>query len=299
MKLQLFRDHLAKELGNLPDIRSQEIQSYAITTAVLVRYIVQELGIEDLKVPTPYHPNEKSHSLGTILNSIVHYNSFYPLMGNFDNEASECFFYLYSSKDMQKGNRFRIRLHDYFNLVRMITDDDLLIANYLIRRTIRLLKKSINSQTTLEPEFLQKVTSLTEDSLALGLRLGKGKVIEIPADVNVDYCEASLPDGIQRDFVFDYSGKLNSADFVFGFGSKWQMIPFKPKKEQIGGAEIFCFGIEKADYQDKSLPRKPFVVPFDGFVRMFEEIHCRCKEAFNANLDLSSDKHKDDLCTLY
>ncbi len=284
MKLQLFRDHLAFELRNLPDIRSQEVQSYTLTTSVLLRYITQELGIEDLKVPTPYHSNKLSCPLGTILNSIIHYKVFYPQMGNFDLEASECLFYLYSSKDMQKENRFLIRLHDYFNLAARIADDDLFIANYLIRRTIRLLNQSINSKTTLEPEFLQKVTSLTEDSLALGLRLGKSKVIEIPADVNVDCCEASRLDSMQRDFVFDYSGKLNSADFVFGFGSKWQMIPFKPQKEQIGGTKLFCFGIEKIDYQDMSLPRNCFVVPFDSFVRMFEELHCRCKEAFNVSL---------------
>ena len=283
MKLQLFRDHLAHELRNLPDIRSQEIQSYALTTAVLLRYITQELGIEDLRVPAPYHPNEKSHPLGTILNSIVHYQAFYPHIGSLDLEVSEYFFYMYSSQDMRKGNRFLIRINDYFDLVRRIADDDLLIANYLIHRTIRLLNKSINSQTTLEPGFLQKVTYLVQDAFALGLRLGKDKVIEIPSDVHVDYYEASFLDGTQRDFVYDYSGKLNSADFFIGFGSKWH-IPFPPKKEQIEGTKLLCFGIGKIDYQDMSLPSKLFVVPVDNFVKMFEELHCRCKEAFNVSL---------------
>ena len=283
MKLQLFRDHLAHELRNLPDIRSQEIQSYALTTAVLLRYITQELGIEDLRVPAPYHPNEKSHPLGTILNSIVHYQAFYPPIGSHGLEVSEYFFYLYSSKGIRKGNRFLIRLNDYFDLVRRIADDDLLIANYLIRKTIRSLKKSIYSQTTLEPEFLQKVSYLVQDALALGLRLGKDKVIEIPDDVHVDYCEASLLDGTQWDFVYDYSGKLNSADFFIGFGSKW-LIAWAPRKEQIGGAQLLCFQITIIDDQDMSFPRKLFVVPADSFVRMFEELHCRCKDAFNASL---------------
>ena len=284
MKLQLFRDHLAHELKNLPDIRSQEIQSYALTTAVLLRYITQELGIEDLRVPVLYHPSEKSQPLGTILNSIVHYQSFYPHMGSHGLEVGEYFFYLYSSQDMRKGNRFLIRLNNYFDLVRRIADDDLLIANYLIHRTIRSLKKSINSQTTLEPEFLQKVTYLVQDTLALGLRLGKDKVIGIPTDVHVDYCEGSLPGGMQGGFVYDYSGKLNSADFFNGFGSKWH-IPLVPQeKEQIGGTKLFCFGIGKINYQDMSLSRNHFVVPFDSFVRMFEELHCQCKEAFNASL---------------
>lgn len=284
MKLQLFRDRLACELRDLPDIRSQEVQSYALTTAVLVRYVIQELGMEDIQVPTPYHPNETSHPLGTILNSIVHYRAFYPLLSNFDRDASECFFYLYSSKDMQKGNRFQIRLHDYFDIVRRIADDDLLIAQYLFRRTIRLLKQSINSHTTLDPEFLQKVTNFTEDALAHGLKLGNDGAIEIPVDVYVDYCEGALRPGTKWDFVYDYSGSMNSADFVLGFGSKWQMIPFRPKKEQVGGVKAFCFGIEKIDHQEKSLPAKICVVPFDGFVKMFEEIHCQCKDMFRAGL---------------
>ncbi|MDE0428154.1 MAG: hypothetical protein OXH98_00125 [Caldilineaceae bacterium] len=184
--------------------------------------------MEDIQVPTPYHPNETSHPLGTILNSIVHYRAFYPLLSNFDSDASECFFYLYSSKDMQKGNRFQIRLHDYFDIVKQIADDDLLIANYLFRRTIRLLKQSLNSFTTLEPEFLQKVTSFTEDALALGLKLGNDGAIDIPVDVYVDFCEGALRPGTQWDFVYEYSGSMNSADFVYGFGRKWQMIPFRP-----------------------------------------------------------------------
>ena len=50
MKLQLFRDHLTTELGNLPDIRTQEIQSFALTTAILTRSLVERLDIGDLRV---------------------------------------------------------------------------------------------------------------------------------------------------------------------------------------------------------------------------------------------------------
>ena len=76
MRLQLFQDHLAAELSNLPDIRSQEIQSYALTTAILVRTLVDRLGIGNLRIGSVHDSQRPTYSLKTILNDIIHYRAF-------------------------------------------------------------------------------------------------------------------------------------------------------------------------------------------------------------------------------
>ena len=263
------------ELNNLPDIRSQEVQSYALTTATLVRYIIQDLGVEELEVRDPYDPKTKSHRLSSILSSLIHFNSFYPPIRNMGKEANEFVFKLYSEGAKRKGIIYFIRLDDYFELVDRIARDDLLMARYLLRRTIRLLRKAINAQITLDSDFLEKVNRLTQDALELASKLSKDSVIELPVEVHVDLCEGSLRPGSQWDLIFDYSSTQICVDFVYGFGTRWKIEPFTPQKRQIGDAQAFCFGIEKIDPQDESLPKSISVVPFDSFLRMFEEIHLR------------------------
>ncbi len=44
MRLHLYREHMARELEQLPDLRDQGIQSYVLTTAILARRIDDRLG---------------------------------------------------------------------------------------------------------------------------------------------------------------------------------------------------------------------------------------------------------------
>ena len=138
MNLQFFRDHLANELRDLPDVRSQNIQSYVLTTAVLARYIVDELGIEDLNVPAQYHPNKQSYPLKTILNSFVHYIVFRPPIWNLEREGSDYVFHLYSENNKRKGHDYYIRLNDFFELATRTADDDVFISNYLYRQNSQI-----------------------------------------------------------------------------------------------------------------------------------------------------------------
>ena len=49
--IQLIRDPLAGESAWLPDLQTLEIQSYAVTTAVLVKQVTDALEITDLRIP--------------------------------------------------------------------------------------------------------------------------------------------------------------------------------------------------------------------------------------------------------
>ena len=73
MILQLFRDHLATELDNLPDMQSREIQSYALTTAVLTRRILDSLDIKDLTIPSEFYSRGSAYNLRKVVDRIIHY----------------------------------------------------------------------------------------------------------------------------------------------------------------------------------------------------------------------------------
>ena len=62
MDIQLIRDRLVGEMAMLPDPQTPEIQSYAVTTAVLVRQVTGALDITDLLIPDAWQP-QTHHNL--------------------------------------------------------------------------------------------------------------------------------------------------------------------------------------------------------------------------------------------
>ena len=75
MDIQLIRNRLVKELADLPDMTTPEIQSYALTSAVLARRITEALNITCLRIQDAWQ-RETSHDLAYVLNKIVHYRDF-------------------------------------------------------------------------------------------------------------------------------------------------------------------------------------------------------------------------------
>ena len=69
MDIQLIRNRLVGELANLPDVTTPEIQSYALTSAVLVRRITEALNITDLRIQDAWQ-RETSHDLARVLSKI-------------------------------------------------------------------------------------------------------------------------------------------------------------------------------------------------------------------------------------
>ena len=69
MDIQLIRNRLVEELANLPDVTTPEIQSYALTSAVLVRRITEALKIADLRIQDAWQ-RQTSHDLARVLSKI-------------------------------------------------------------------------------------------------------------------------------------------------------------------------------------------------------------------------------------
>ena len=143
MRLQLFRDHLAVELRNMPDVRVQGVQSYALTTAILARTLVERLRIDDLNIEWSHDPEYREYGLKRILNNIVHYRGFHPdhmhtLLYSRD-DPEDTIVRLYSDEARDAGEFFRFSLRSYFNLISNFASDDIFVANYLLRRAITCL----------------------------------------------------------------------------------------------------------------------------------------------------------------
>ncbi len=135
MDIQLIRDRLVGEMAMLPDLQAPEIQSYAVTTAVLVRRVATALDIKDLRIPDAWQPHT-CHDLRHVLNGLVHYRSFYPAIVK--PPQGEQYKYDFVSVRSDSAS-FVISLELYFGHVRRFADDDLFVASYLLRRIITLL----------------------------------------------------------------------------------------------------------------------------------------------------------------
>ena len=83
MKLALYREHLARELRDLPDFMSQDVQSYTLTTAILARRIDQRLGgaIKTLSIRERIGKNRRL-SFIKLVNMLLHYPRFRPDITN-------------------------------------------------------------------------------------------------------------------------------------------------------------------------------------------------------------------------
>ena len=270
MKLRLFRDHLAEELEALPDFRYQEIQSRALTTAILVRAMVERLGIQQLKLEEAGGSPKQSHGLRKILNAIIHYRAFYPYhMRSFD-ESEDWVVRLYSRESRKKDGFYRIRLQDYFEVVSRFAHDDLFIADHLLKRTNRALHRVMNAEG-LDVDDLREAADLIEDGLELTARMDRAGHIDIPSDVGadsyVDVAENPLRDG----HTWAVGPKLNAATFVHGFAVDWRFSPFAPGELELPDADAYCMFAEKMD--DRPDGRlDSFVVPFRSFIDLFDAV---------------------------
>ena len=171
MNLRHFRKHLLHELDNLPDLRNQEIQSYALTTAILTRRILEILNHSSLEIPSTYDPKYPAYSLKKILDSFIHYVAFYPPLASLD-ETRPFVVRLYSDEDKTRGEEYSIKLDDYFTLISRIADDDVFVASdLLLPRVITLLNQVIRVQQDYGTDHLNKILSLVVDTFELSVSL--------------------------------------------------------------------------------------------------------------------------------
>ena len=146
MKLHFYRDHLARELRQLPDFRAQEIQSYVLTTAILARRIDDRLGgrlRSELVEPRRGRPLD----FRQLVSLLIHYRIFVPSLYSTtlsDSEVApgEFLFRVYSDRSKNKhpaGSSLAIKLADYFAIIDKIANDDVFVLRHLAAVTITRL----------------------------------------------------------------------------------------------------------------------------------------------------------------
>lgn len=275
MKLQLFRNHLASDLDSLPDVRAQEIQSYALTTAILVRRITERLKITDLNIPDAHNP-QVHHGLQKVLNSFVHYRYFYPNSPVSMNDSEENIVLLESDR-----RNFRISLRSYFDIIDQFSRDDLFIGRYLFRRIITLLSQVDNQDCRdFDRSLLVIIQELVAASLSLSGRLVDSGVIEIPTDLVLD--------GYRHEVRWSETGgiagwdylpvRVHYVDIIAGYGSTWHLAPFVPFRIGIDNANPYMTAIERAR-TDGTGDSDGFLFPFDALLIMFKDALGRCEAA--------------------
>ena len=172
MRLQLFREHLDSEL-NLPQTHSQSVQSRAVTTAVLLRYVVARLKIEWITVPDG--DGGRPHDLKPLLGSFIHYERFY-----LDRPRDEVDKRVVNLKS-GRGREYRVSLDDYFAVVDRFAHDDVFIARALLKRVVTMRHRFENdSEASAGEDFINTLGGLMMDVMELLHRMDAESRIDVP-----------------------------------------------------------------------------------------------------------------------
>ena len=272
MNLRHFRHHLLTELDNLPDLRSQEIQSYVLTTAILTRRIMEILDNSSLEVLSTYDPMRPTYRLKKVLDSFIHYMGFYPRLASLD-ETQPFVVRLYSDEDKTKGKEYSIKLRDYFDLISRIAKDDVFVANdLLLPRVTTLLNQVIRVQKIYETDHLNKIVSLVVDTLELSVSLSRAKTVPLPSNVVATCYEMTSVTGLRPEDRWNYRMfALDSVDLIEGYNTTWQLAPFPPSNKDLVGVDSYGIKVEGKPQGQSTLPTA-FVVPFEEILKTCEAI---------------------------
>ena len=276
MSLQLFRSHLADELHNFPETPTSAIQSYAITTATLARRILEYLNINDLTVPDGFEPERLAYKLKTVLDRIIHFRVLNQDAVSFDFPGMPDLVTLYSDKNMRYADRLYIRLTAYLDVVRRLAEDDLLVAHYLLRRTITVLSKAVNASKELEINsregmheavwFRRSVSHLTCDAWHILVKLARANEVEVPA-VAVD-CYEEYYRGQNNGRLKKYCRFSACRELVEGYGSIWWWSPFTPGKADGCDETYYIFFHEIEPKENGTI--RGLAVPLGTFICIFK-----------------------------
>ena len=179
MDIQLIRDRLVQELASLPDLTTPEVQSYALTSAVLVRRITGALNIIDIRIQDAWQ-RETSHDLATVLSKIVHYQDFERAFVQSPEGEQPRYDYVYlRSKRTERA--LVISLVSYFDHVRRFAYDDMFVVRYLLRRIDTMLSQVVRQPTReFDHHWLAEVVDRMYDSFALLGKLVRSHTLLVP-----------------------------------------------------------------------------------------------------------------------
>ena len=121
MILELFRRHLADELLRFPEKPGAEMQSYAVTTAVLARRILEYAAIDDLLLPATYSGSVEAYRLKDVLGRIIHFTALHQDMMTLGVPGEEGdLVTLYSERTTHPGDEMYISVARYVYTLKLL-----------------------------------------------------------------------------------------------------------------------------------------------------------------------------------
>lgn len=247
MKLHLYREHLARELQQLPDFRVQEIQSYVLTTAILTRRIDDRLG-DRLKSERVEPRHGRMLDFRQLVSLLIHYCRFEPSiystsLADSEMPAAEFYFRVYSNQAKDKhdaGSLLEVRLADYFAIVEKIASDDVFVLRHLLAATIARLRRA-SSPAPIDPEDLNEVVNSIDDIVWLSRQLIDTANLSlrcIPLQASNLKFKDRGPGPMDLDeYLVDSDLYRTLGSLTDGYGTAWHHAPFLPSK--IDGTE-YC-----------------------------------------------------------
>ena len=244
MDIQLIRNRLVEELANLPDVTTPEIQSYALTSAALVRRITEALKITDLRIQDAW-VQETSHDLARVLSKIVHYEDFSRALVQPPEGEQVRYDYIYL-RSRRTEPALVINLGSYFDHVRRFADDDVFVVRYLLRRIDTLLSHVVHQpEKDFDRHWLAEVVDRMYDSFALLGKLVRAGTLVVPPDRVINgYPEGHAGSHILPGPAFEHVpyGQM-FADYGTAGGTGWHRSIVQVEKHCIGGSEVYMAAV--------------------------------------------------------
>ena len=281
MRLHLYREHLARELEQLPDFRAQEIQSYVLTTAILSRRIDDRLRgrLKSERVEPLWG---RQLDFRQLVGLLIHYRLFVPSLSSTtlsDAEATPADFSVRVYSDTTKnkhdaGTRLTIKLADYFAIVGKIASDDVFVLQHLLAATITRLTRASRIEGDVDPDDLNEIAASIDDVIWLSRKLIDTTNLPL-RDVPLHASDLKFRHRGPGDW--DLDEYLVASDLcptlgslTDGYGTRWHYTPFRPSR--IDGAG-YCLGIEVPDPNFR-----PMALPFSMLADAFAEVKNRLPE---------------------
>ena len=276
-RLHQYRNHLARELDQRPDHRSQDIQSYVLTTAILARRIDNRLRgrLKSESIATRFGG---PLDLRQLLGLMIHYIRFEPEIdaiarGPSKDPQDEPFFRINSEGGRTQratAKLLSIRLADYFRVIEKIAHDDVFVLRHLVPATINRLKHASAAGATADRDALLEVVASLDDAIHL-IRDLAGTLPSL-RDVPLHAFDICFKN--RGPTISDVDTQLGPSSLYPTFGSlidgyetEWRYTPFVPTT--IGGPD-YCVPVEIPDPNFR-----PMAPPFSGLADTFHEIQKR------------------------
>ena len=285
MILEMFRRHLADEIRRFPKKPGAAMQSYAVTTAILARRILEYAAINDLFLPAARSGSEDAYPLKDVLDRIIHFTALHQDMMTLGIPGEEGdLVTLYSDRAKHPNDEMYISLARYVHTVKRLAEDDRLVACHLMRKAATNLGKAANARdesTDRGPRgyrydvFRQSLSAAVINAWHLLLRLIRSGEAHIPA-VNVGCYELHYRNQVER--AAKNNAFTTCSDLVNGYPRKWSWGPTAPRPIEIDSVDIFCILLRTAEarYQDQSTT---LAIPCTTYAHMFQAARMQLKNA--------------------